>query len=269
MQGPPRAIENAAKMAAMTTPTPAPHPAGQYRFLPGIDPFSAGVVAMPGHEIVHATLQAPVPWRDGFARIEAHLRAAGRPRAALCAIELRIPRPFSFDGFDEFNRPYRALLESWGLLVDGVNPIARTNVAPVVGAPGEPSLFAFSYTAPTGDEGPPTFVVAGSGDVRGRAAADIVRHGDTSPAALAEKAAFVMATQAERLTGLGSTWAEVTAVDIYTPHPIRGFLERGLLDVMGPAAIHGVHWYLSRPPIEGLEYEMDMRGVRREVRLGR
>jgi hypothetical protein len=38
---------------------------------------------------------------------------------------------------------------------------------------------------------------------------------------------------------------------------------------MGPAAVHGVHWYLSRPPIEGLEYEMDMRGVRREVRLGR
>ena len=41
-----------------------------------------------------------------------------------------------------------------------------------------------------------------------------------------------MATQAERLAGLGSTWAEVTAVDIYTPHPIRGFLERELLAVM-------------------------------------
>ena len=257
-------------MAAMTTSPPlVPHPAGQYRFLPGIEPFSAGAIAAPDHEIVHATLQTPIPWRDGFAKIDAHLRAAGRPRVALCAIELRIPRPFSFDGFDEFNGPYRQLLESWGLLVDGVNPIARTNVAPVVGAPAEPSLFGFSYTSPSKDPGPPTFVIAGSGDVRGRTAADIVRRGDTSPAALAEKAAYVMATQTERLGGLGSTWAEVTAVDIYTPHAIRGFLERTLLDVMGPAAVHGVHWYLSRPPIEGLEYEMDMRGVRREIRLGR
>ena len=79
-------------------------------------------------------------------------------------IELRSPRPFSFGGFDEFNGAYRQLLESWGLLVDGVNPIARTNVAPVVGPPAEPSLFGFSYTVPSAASGPPTFVVAGSGD---------------------------------------------------------------------------------------------------------
>ena len=35
----------------------------------------------------------------------------------------------------------------------------------------------------------------------------------------------------------------------------------------GPAAIHGVHWYPSRPPIQGLDYEMDMRGVARELVL--
>jgi hypothetical protein len=88
-------------MAAMTTSPPlVPHPTGQYRFLPGIEPFSAGAIAAPNHEIVRATLQTPIPWRDGFAKIDAHLRAAGRPRVALCAIELRIPRPFTFDGFD-------------------------------------------------------------------------------------------------------------------------------------------------------------------------
>ena len=58
-------------------------------------------------------------------------------------------------------------------------------------------------------------------------------------------------------------------MDVYTPHPIHAFLANTVLAVMGPAAIHGVHWFLSQPPIEGLEYEMDMRGVRREVRLGR
>jgi hypothetical protein len=41
-------------------------------------------------------------------------------------------------------------------------------------------------------------------------------------------------------------------------------------EVLGPAgaaAIHGVRWYPSRPPIQGLDYEMDMRGVARELVL--
>ena len=86
---------------------------GGYRFLPGISAFSSGVVATSGWEIVHATLAAPVPWRDGFARIDRHLREAGRPRAALCGIELRSPAPFTFGGFDEFNEGYRSLLAEW------------------------------------------------------------------------------------------------------------------------------------------------------------
>jgi hypothetical protein len=253
----------------MATPTPVLCPAGQYRFLPGIEAFSSGAVAMPGHEIVHATLRRPVPWREGFALIDHHLRQAARPRAALCAIELRSPRPFSFDGFDEWNRGYRGLLSEWGLLVGDLNPIARTNVVPVVGPPAEPALYAFSYTAAGGEAGMPTFVVAGSGDVRGRLPADIVRRGETSPDALAEKAGFVLATQESRLGGLGAAWADVTDVDIYTPHPIHALLASPLLAAMGPAAVHGVHWFLSHPPIEGLEYEMDMRGVRRELRVGR
>ena len=52
-------------------------PHGGYRFLPGIPAFSSGVVAQPGWEIVHATLTAPVPWREGFARIDRQLREVG------------------------------------------------------------------------------------------------------------------------------------------------------------------------------------------------
>jgi len=85
-------------------------PAGDYRFLPGIAPFSSGVVALPGYQVVHATLRAPIPWRDGFALIDRHLHSEGRPRAALCAIELRSPTPFSFEGFDAFNAGYRTRL---------------------------------------------------------------------------------------------------------------------------------------------------------------
>src|SRR5437763_1804764 len=141
------------------------HPTGSYRFLPGISAFSSGVIAMPGHEIVHATLGTPLPWRDGFALVERHLRAQGRTRTALCGIELRSPKPFTFDGFAKFNEGYRALLGEWGILVGDDNPIPRTNVAPVFVPPGEPSLYAFAYTVPGATPAPtfPTFVVAGDG----------------------------------------------------------------------------------------------------------
>jgi hypothetical protein len=242
--------------------------AGGYRFLPGISAFSSGVVASAGWEIVHVTLAASVPWREGFARIDGHLREVGRPRAALCGIELRSPAPFTFGGFDEFNQGYRALLAEWKILVGEDNPIPRTNVAPLAGAPREPSLHAFSYTV-AGAAPAPTFVVAGAGEMRERAqgADGIVRHGDTSTEAMREKARFVMATMQKRLSALGGSWDRVAVIDVYTAQPIHDLVQHEILPVVGPAVLQGVHWYPSRPPIQGLEYEMDLRGVRRELVL--
>src|SRR5574341_1484235 len=111
------------------------HAGGNYRFLTGISAFSSGTIAMPGHEIVHVTLATPVPWRAGFARIDGYLGQQGRPRAALCGVELRSPAPFTFDGFATFNEGYRSLLAEWGILVGDDNPIPRTHVAPVTAAP--------------------------------------------------------------------------------------------------------------------------------------
>jgi hypothetical protein len=37
------------------------HPEGDYRFLPGIAPYSCGAVSVPGFEVVHAVLQRPLP----------------------------------------------------------------------------------------------------------------------------------------------------------------------------------------------------------------
>jgi hypothetical protein len=224
---------------------------GGYRFLPGIPAFSSGVVAAPGWEIVHATL-----------------REAGRPRTALCGIMLRSPKPFTFDGFAAFNEGYRALLREWGLLVDGENPIPRTNVAPLVAAPAEPSLHAFSYTAP-GATPDPTFVVAGAGEMRerGQGASGIVRHGETSPDAMREKARLVMDVMQQRLSALGGEWSRVTAIDVYTAQPIHDLVLQEILPRAGAAAIHGVRWFPSRPPVEGLEFEVDVRGVGRELVL--
>src|SRR5262249_44120673 len=154
---------------------------GGYRFLPGIPAFSSGTVAMPGHEIVHVTLATPVPWRDGFARIDRHLKDQGRPRTALCGIELRSPAPFTFEGFGEFNEGYRGLLREWGILIGEDNPIPRTNVAPVTTPPATPSLYAFDYTMP-GTTPAPTFIVAGGGEMRdrGRGAGGDVPHGEAA-----------------------------------------------------------------------------------------
>lgn len=243
---------------------------GNYCFLTGIAPYSSGVAALPGYEVVHVTMQQPLPYRQGFDLIDRHLAAQGRPRYALCAIELRSPQPFTFDGFAEFNSGYQQLLAEWDLLVAGHNPIARTNVAPEVNPPSEPVLYGFSYTIPTADSTvQPTFIVAGAGELVEAALTPtaVVRPHETSIEAIQEKAAFVMEVMAARLAGLQVGWNEVTAVDIYTVHSIHPFLATTILEAMGTAAGHGVHWFYSRPPIIGLEFEMDVRGVRQELRL--
>ena len=83
-----------------------PNARGGYSFLRGIGPYSAGVRADGGFAIEHARLFHPIPLAAGFDLVDAHLRALGRPRAALCAMALRSPAPFTFAGFDEFNGRY-------------------------------------------------------------------------------------------------------------------------------------------------------------------
>ena len=245
------------------------HPEGGYRFLPGIAPYSCGVVSGAGREIVHATLRSQVDWSTGFEVIAGHLDAEGCPRSALCGVELRSPRPFTFEGFAAFNASYAAVLEGWGLFVDGVNPVARTNIAPELNPPREVSLFAFSYARPC-ESGEPTFVVAGAGELPEGvlAASAIVAAGDTTHGAITRKTAFVMDLMENRLHGLGGDWGQVTAIDVYTIHPFDHVLPDVILRRVGNASAHGVRWFYSRPPIIGIEFEMDVRGVRSEVRAG-
>lgn len=242
------------------------HPTGNYRFLPGIAPYSCGVVSSPGFEIVHVTLQRPIPYRQGFDRVAEFLASEKRPKAALCGMELRSPQPFSFAGFGEFNTGYAAILESWGLFVNGANPVARTNVAPEVTPPSEPQLYGFSYTRPSDGNASPTFVVAGGGELpEGKLSREfIVALDDVSPAGIETKARFVMDLMETRLFGLGASWQLVTVADVYTIHPIERLLPEVILPRMRPADDHGVHWHYSRPPIAEIEYEMDLRGVRTE-----
>lgn len=237
--------------------------AGGYRWIRGPFQYSGGVVALPGFTLERARFARPVPLAEGFRRIEAHLAALGRPLTAFCACELRSPAPFDEAGFTAFNRAYVGTLERWGIFRDDANPVARTNVCPVHHAPEAPSFEAFCYTLPAPDPAPaPAFVTSGGGDARGGDAPyaeRIIRFGETSPDAMREKGRFVLGLMEARLAALGAGWDDATAVQAYAVenlHPI-------LAEEIAPrgAARAGLVWHYARPPVEGLAFEMDVRGL--------
>ena len=242
---------------------------GGYSFLKGISPYSAGAVASTGFEIEHARLHPTVPLKAGFDLVSQHLESLGRPRQALCGMELRSPRPFTFDGFGRFNAGYIEVLKKWDVFLDGVNPVARTNIAPEVNPPAEPSLYGFSYTVPKSQKGkrwPVSFVVAGAGELP-EGSLDpkaVIRAGETSADALQAKAQFVLELMENRLRELGGGWGDVTVAEVYTVHDIHPLMEKILLSRMRGAP-HGLTWHYSRPPILTIEFEMDLRACRREV----
>ena len=241
---------------------------GGYRYIKGVFQYSAGVAAEPGFAIERALLPEPQPLADGFARVEAHLAALGRPMTAFCACELRSPEPFTEQGFVDFNQQYVGTLERWGLYRDGENPVARTNVCPEHDKPAGPSLYAFSYTVPA-PSGPGGFIVAGSGEARegeGDYRNSIVRYRDLSSDALREKVQYVMTVMEGRLTALGLGWPEAVQTQVYTVHDIGALVEAEL--VARGAAKRGLTWQFSRPPVVDIEYEMDVIGAVRQVLLG-
>ena len=233
---------------------------GGYAFIPGPFQYSGGVVARPGFAIERARFADDVPLAQGFARIESYLRGLGRPLTAFCACELHSPAPFTEAGFTEFNRLYVGTLERWGIYRDGVNPVARSNTCPMIAPPPEPSFHAFSYTVAAADGG--GFVVAGSGEAQegpGSYAERMIAPGDVSPAGLRKKAVFVLGEMERRLGLLGGSWASASATQVYTVHDLHPFLGDEI--VRRGAARHGLTWHLNRPPVAGLEFEMDVRSV--------
>jgi hypothetical protein len=238
--------------------------AGGYRFLPGVFQYSGGAAAQSGHAIERVRFRVPVPLAEGFARIERIIGASGRPLTAFCACELRSPAPFTEQGFRAFNEVYVVTLEKWGLFDGKVNPVARSNVCPEIDPPAEPSFHAFSFTVAASDAAP-SFVIAGSGEAREGGATyreRTVRHGETSPDAMREKARYVLGEMERRLAAFGFGWADTTATQVYTVHDLHPFLADEI--VRRGAARSGLTWHFARPPVRGLEYEMDCRGVGRE-----
>lgn len=234
---------------------------GGYRFIKGPFQYSAGVAALPGFRLVRVMFRNPVPLNDGFSYIETAIKAAGRPLTSFAACELRSPAPFSEDGFKAFNQIYVGTLSRWGIFDGTTNPVARSNVCPEIQAPETPSFHAFTFTEP-GDAPSRSLVVAGSAEAQEGHATyreRIIRYGDVSADGLREKARWVLGEMERRLALLGATWKDTSATQVYTvrdPHPFLGdeIVRRG-------AGRCGLTWHFCRPPVIGLEYEMDCRSV--------
>ncbi len=256
------------------------HGEGGYRFTSGISAYSGGVIAEPGLVLDHVTFRRRLGWRKGFEAVAEHLAMNERPPAALCAVELRCPRPHPFDGFGSFNAEYRAVLDSWGVLLGDQNPVARTNVAPTIDTGTGTELNAFSFTVPrAGDRAPgsgrgdavrPSFVIAGAGDLSDQAdlRPEAIVGGQTPWAVSGpDRAAAVLDEMESRLATLDLSWAETDSVVAYSVEHIGAVLDSTVLPRLGTAGRNGVHWFNARPPVEGLLFEIDTRGGVVERRL--
>ncbi len=236
---------------------------GDYKFIvsPG-GPFSSGVAAMPGFALRRVRFLRPIPMAAGFAFIKTHLEREGRPVTALAACELRSPAAMTMEQFQQFNGEYLKTLHQWGCKAGDINPLARSNLAPITEIPDEAMLFAFTYPVPdpgaSGD-----FLILGKPDIRDGATADrIVVGRDVSLKGLETKARFVMDAMRERVAALGCDWATVTGAQIYTVHDVRPLLDT----VFAESNISqiGLAWYPAWPPVIGMEFEVDVRSVRTE-----
>jgi hypothetical protein len=240
--------------------------AGGYRYIPGGFQFSGGVAASAGFEIRRYRFRAPVKLMEGFARVEAVIKGAGRPLTAFCACELRSPRQFTEEGFRAFNQSYVVTLGKWGIYDGGaVNPVARSNVCPEIDPPAEPGFHAFSFTVPVAANAPPSFVISGSAEARsveGNYRERIIRFGETSTDAMREKAQYVLGELTRRLSLFGVTWHDATATQLYTIRDVCPFMADTI--VRSGATHAGMNWHFARPPVRDLEFEVDCRAVRVE-----
>ena len=252
----------------MTAPHIRAFAAGNYHYVPGGFQYSAAVVADVGFALERVIFDRLVPLEQGFARIESHMRARGRPMTALAACELRSPAPMVEADFIRFNRAYVEPLARWGLFKDDDNPVARCNLVPRESAPAQASFYAFTYTVPA--ETPlavADFATSGAAECPDRPNyhENIVRKGETSPDALADKLKFALGDLESRFAPMGVRWADVCNFNLYSVHDLHQAAVKELSHRF--ALTCGMTQHIVRPPVLDLEIEVDARRVSRSILL--
>lgn len=89
--------------------------------------------------------------------------------------------------------------------------------------------------------------------------------GDVSPSAMRERTRFVIEAVAGTLGKLGVSWQDTTQLALFHVHEIPDLWGAHLLGAFGDALRRGVLTYRARPPIAGLEVELEARAVRQEL----
>lgn len=225
---------------------------GCYRFLVATGrPFSSGIVTDPGFDLVRAVFSRPLALSDGLDAARRQVESAGRAATALAAFELRIPEPLSRDDFDAFNARYMERMAALGLKTGSEWVTARTNVAPTIAGVTEPSLHAFTYTVPRGVRSGPAFRLSGATET-------------TLDGSATDRLRSIIEDLDRRMVELGVSWEDATAVNVYSAvsAPVDEITLR-----FGSAALRGLTWFPSLPPIRDCEFEIDVRGVGTEVSL--
>jgi hypothetical protein len=130
------------------------------------------------------------------------------------------------------------------------------------------SLYGFSYTIPSKQKSP-TFVISGVPEVKVTSAGQrtVVAPGDVSHQGMQRKISQVLDSLSSLLLELNASWADATAVGVYTVHDIHPYLHDILLREVRSANVHGIRWHFARPPVADTEFEMDVRRVFQEVIL--
>jgi hypothetical protein len=82
---------------------------------------------------------------------------------------------------------------------------------------------------------------------------------------LREKGVFVLNRMTQRMAAVDATWADTTAVQVYTVYDLHPFLGDEI--ARRGAAQRGLTWHFARPPVVGLDFEMDCRSVPIEHRV--
>ena len=154
---------------------------------------------------------------------------------------------------------------------DGAEDAVESRCQDPLGEPGVRSdalaldsrVHAASLTGVAQTEDVSSFVLAGAAEVGDQDAASmperVVRYGESSPDAMKEKARRVMDIMEIRLAALGVDWPAVTNTQLYTVYDIHSFMADEIVGRGGAPA--GITWYYARPPVEGLDFEVDLRGI--------
>jgi hypothetical protein len=111
-----------------------------------------------------------------------------------------------------------------------------------------------------------SFVLSGGGDARSGPepySDRIIALGDQSHSGLSLKIEFVIKEMQRRLECLGFKWDDVACTQAYSVHNIGGLVE-SLLASQGLMS-HGLNWHFARPPVQGLDFEMDLRGAINQI----